>query len=871
MVTTMGAPELSIDATLIAWLDRVRSRRDFSVPLELPVLDGEAASRAEAVRALVAAGAARLAAFRRLIDEADGALAQNAEQIVQACAGSERYRSLVFSASTTLEEMSRLSADGATHAAQLNDGTQRAIAAVQATAKLLLDNENDGRGANALGTVIKEVDASSRALQSASKGLLTFVNGVARISRQAALLSTNARIEAAHLGQTGKGFAIVANEVRTLADSTKEAVTDIGQIARLLAEATQRAVNSTSQALAAASDLASTRDRITEGVAVLREAAMGFDLPVQSIAAMTEEHQAALPGIVASFEEVKASAQGVATSAQDAAQVDLVAQFGRVRSILAQFTFGPAIAAGNGAPPVTSFEGDLARAVRDFEAALVAAERDVLDTIMHGAVGVARNGYLWNAIAARSRDLKATLEQNLSMLKESRNSSRLLVDLSHTMRDIAQNLRASTDVVVQTMRVSAGIIDRVRGNVESVGEVVGEMSSALDRAGTILALVDEISAETNLLALNAAIEAAHAGEAGLGFSVIAGEIRKLADGTHTATNEVGRTIDEVANAGEAIRTGTDGAIEYTHSVESRGYNVRDAVVDLIARMSDAVDQSLGLAILAEEQMHSYDHLIAEVSTALGVIESDTAGATDGSRLELAEIGHRAFALAGTRKLGIFAERMRAVGFEVATEMDAALDAAVDGGMVTLQELHDTEYELVSGARVADLSRLFDVSRVPPEGFDPPKFATRYDRAIESGIDAIIDAWVARDPAIKSMVAVDINGFCFGHHRDCRRDWTGEAAQDLAHNRIKRFFEDALSLRCARTGLHGGANALPARSSYEDFTRAGCTLDRVHGERPWGVYTYTRDTGVVYNDLSLAIYAKNKRVGTVRIIYDADTL
>ena len=82
--------------------------------------------------------------------------------------------------------------------------------------------------------------------------------------------------------------------------------------------------------------------------------------------------------------------------------------------------------------------------------------------------------------------------------------------------------------------------------------------------------------------------------------------------------------------------------------------------------------------------------------------------------------------------------------------------------------------------------------------------------------AVIDAAVPRHPAIVAMFGVDLNGFCFGHYRDCRRDWTGDHAADLNGNRIKRFFEDALSLRCARVGLGGAAEQLPPRTPYARF-------------------------------------------------------
>ncbi|MDB5043000.1 MAG: methyl-accepting chemotaxis protein, partial [Candidatus Eremiobacteraeota bacterium] len=99
--------------------------------------------------------------------------------------------------------------------------------------------------------------------------------------------------------------------------------------------------------------------------------------------------------------------------------------------------------------------------------------------------------------------------------------------------------------------------------------------------------------------------------------------------------------------------------------------------------------------------------------------------------------------------------------------------------------------------------------------------------------------------------------------------TGDPAVDRAQNRIKRMFDDRTSLRCARVGLDG-AEALGPRIGRRALEHAHFSLLRPPGPRPYLVQSYARDTGDVFNDLSVAIYAGGRHYGALSVAYPAQT-
>ncbi len=243
-------------------------------------------------------------------------------------------------------------------------------------------------------------------------------------------------------------------------------------------------------------------------------------------------------------------------------------------------------------------------------------------------------------------------------------NSGLLKGASEELTSVSQQMAASAEETSAQATVVSAAADQVNRNVETVATGVEEMTASIReiadsaheaakvateavdvaeattttitrldessaRISDVTKVITSISEQTNLLALNATIEAARAGEAGKGFAVVANEVKELARGTASATEEIGKRVEAIQGDTQSAVT----AISQIGAIVKRIYEIQTTIASAVEEQT-ATTNEIGRSV-TEVAMGSSD--IASNIAGVATATQDTASGASSTQRAAREL------------------------------------------------------------------------------------------------------------------------------------------------------------------------------------------------------------------------------------------
>ena len=227
--------------------------------------------------------------------------------------------------------------------------------------------------------------------------------------------------------------------------------------------------------------------------------------------------------------------------------------------------------------------------------------------------------------ASGSAEQAASISQTTATMEELAATYRQIADNADQVVNMAEASLGSAESGQQAVLNTLEAMDTIKNRSQSSANKILSLGERSQQIGQVLEIINSIADQTKILALNAAIEAARAGEAGKGFSVVAIEIRKLAESVVDSTGEISEIMIEIQSAANELVMAT----EHEMKQVSSGVELAQVTGDSLDQILEVIEQTTvaakEISAATAQQRTATDQVVKAMREVAAVAQQTAAG------------------------------------------------------------------------------------------------------------------------------------------------------------------------------------------------------------------------------------------------------